>query len=875
MSLWRQLSHGRRALLNRSAVDRDLDEEIRDYIERATAAHIDRGLSPAAARRAVRLEMGSVASVSEHVRSSGWEHLVETLAADARYALRRLAGAPGHSLLVTFTLALGIGATAAIFGVVKPILLEAVPYPQPDRLIVITETRSDGARNDGTFGMYRWFVERSRSVESVAVMRSWQPGLTGVGEPERVQGQRVSAGYFDVLRVPVVAGRGFAPTDDRPGDPRVVVISDRLWRRRFGSDPAILGRPITLDGVNYVVIGIMPRQFENVMAPAVDVWATLQYSMSDPRAWGHHLRTIARLRPGVAVETASPEIDSLGQAALAELRPPTYGRSTRFAAVPMRTEIARDVQPLLLTITTAVVLVLLIASVNVTNLILARSVQRRGEFALRIALGAGRTRIVRQVLVESLVLAVGGGLLGLVCSTFVLRTLLALGPAELPRVDAIRIDLFVVAVGIAVTMLLGLVVGLVPALHVARTSPNEGLQQASRRASVGHRTARSLLVVAQVAIALILLVGSGLLFRSLERLFAISPGFDASGLLSMQVQTTGPRFADVATAGARLEATLEAVRGIPGVRAAAMTSQLPLSGDRDGYGAYFEMAPDDGFPVFRYAVTPGFLETLRVPLREGRLLDRRDAAGAPMAVVISESLARQRFPDRTAVGARLRIGPADGPLYTVVGVIGDVKQLSLTSVETDAVYVTTGQWAFVDRAMSLVVRADGDVAGLAPAVRRAVWSVDPNQAIARVAPVEDLVAATAAERRFALLIFEAFAAIALALAAAGIYAVLATTVAERTREIGVRTALGATRAVIVRSIVRSGVTLAGAGVAIGLAAAAALSGVLTSLLFSISPLDPLTYVTVAAAIIVVAVLASGVPAWRAARLDPVTTLRAE
>ena len=875
MSVWRQLSRGLRALARRDVADRDLADEIQDFVDRTTEAHVARGLSPSAARRAARLDVGNPDAVAEEVRASRWESVVDTVAADVRYACRRLAAAPAHTAIVALTLALGIGVTAAVFGVVKPILVDPVPYPDPERLVVITESGDGGVRIDGTFGMYRWFAERSRVLERVAVIRPWQPGLTGAGDPVRVGGQRVSAGYFEVLGVPAALGRTLAATDDRPGDAPVVVLSDRLWRRRFSADPSIVGRAVRLDGASYTVIGVMPADFENLMGPDVDVWAPLQYALTQGRAWGHHLRTIGRLRQGVDVDAATAELDALGQRAIEDLRPETYGPNVRFGAVPLSKEVARDIQATLLTISGAVVLLLLIAAVNVTNLILARSVLRRGEFAVRVALGAGRTRLVRQVLVESVLMAILGGIGGLALSAVALRAVISFGPAGLPRVDAIRIDAPVIAAAMGVTILLGLLVGLLPALQVAQGSAHDGLQQASRRASPRHRTARSALVVAQVAIALVLLVGSGLLLRSLGRLFAISPGFDAAGLLTMQVQGIGPRFASPMLATARYGEMLEAVLAVPGVRAAAMTSQLPLSGDRDGYGVHFEAVPDEGFSTFRYGVTPGFLETLRVPLREGRFLDRRDTAGAPLAAVVSESLARLRFPDRSALGERLRIGPTDGPPYTIVGVVGDLKQMSLTSQETDAVYTTSAQWPFVDRPMSLVVRVDGESKDVAAAVRRAVWSVDPNQPIARVASLEELLAATAAERRFALIVFETFACIALALAAAGMYGVLSTLVAERSREIGVRAALGATHAAIVSLVIRQGITVALAGVAIGLAAAAATSGLLTALLFGVSPLDPLTYGVVAASVIAVAVLASGVPAWRAARLDPVAVLRAE
>jgi putative ABC transport system permease protein len=876
MAIWRQLARGLRSLVNRRAAQRDLSDEIRDYVERATAAHMERGLSAADARRAVRLEMGDGTSVGEQVRSSGWEHVIETTASDVRHALQRLLGTPAFTVIVVATLALGIGMTTAIVAVVRAILFAAPAYPDVARVVVVAERRADGSQTDGTYGMYRWFVDRSRSFESLAVARTWAPSLTGVGMPQRLTGQRVTARYFDVLGIPVVIGRGFLPTDDRPGDPLVVVMSHRLWRTQFGSDPAIVGRRLSLNGATYTVIGVMPAGFENVLLPDADVWTTLQYSLSDGRAWGHHVRTIGRLRQGVGVREASAEVETVGQSALRELNPETYAPDTRFAVATLPDEIARGVRGTLLTILGAVALLLLIACVNVTNLMLTRTMQRRAEFALRTALGAGRLRLVRQVIVESVVLAAIGGIAGLAVANAAIRTVVALAGAALPRLDAIGLDLPVYLIAFAITALAGIAVGLMPALRIARATPQADLLRASPRTVGGHRRTRQVLVATQVAVALMLLVGSGLLLRSLQQLLAVPAGFDASRLLTMQVQTVGPRFADPALAAQTLQQMADAVQAVPGVRSVAMTSQLPLSGDFDAFGVYFELDPARGFNSFRYAVTPGYFETMRIPLRAGRYLDARDRAGVAPSAVISESLAARRFGNAgAALGQRLRIGPPDGPWFTVAGVVGDLKQLSLEAAAADAVYSTVGQWVFADRSTSLVVRAEGDIATLAPAVRDAVWSVDRNQPVVRIAQMGELVAATTADRRLALTLLEFFALAALLLAAAGIYGILATTVVERTREIGVRAALGATRASIVSLIVRQGLTMTGAGVILGLAGAAALSGAMASLLFGVSRVDAITYASVVAMIAAVSLLASAIPAWRAARLDPAMTLRAE
>jgi putative ABC transport system permease protein len=882
MSLWRQLTRGLRVLTRRTAADRDLADELQHYVDEVTAAYIARGLSPDAAGRAARLEVGGVAQLKEEVRESGWEHVVDTSLADLRYAARRLRATPGFTTIAVLTLALGIGATTAIFSALKPILLEPLPYPDASRIVSVIELHANGARSDGTFALYRWFLERARSFEAIAVYKPWRPAMTGFDQPERFEGQRVSADYFRVLRVSPIVGRDFDAADDRLRGPNVVILSDALWRRRFHADPAIVGREITLDDNLFTVIGVMPGGFENVLAPSAELWALMQYDTSVPaqgREWGHHMKTIARLAPGATAALATREIGTLGRAVVTERHPETYDPATQFAVASLHDEITSGVRPALLAILGAVALVLVIACVNVTNLLLARGVQRRGEFALRAALGAGRTRLVRQLLTESILLAFLGGVAGVAVAIAGVRALLALSPPGLPRLGAIHADTTVFAAGAAVTTIIGLAFGLMPALQAARNDPHLDLQHNAQRTGGGHQRTRKALVIAQVALALVLLVGSGLLLRSLERLFAQATGFESGGLLTMQVQIVGHRFDQSPARFRFFEQALAAARRVPGVTSAGLTSQLPLSGDRDQFGAHFDAAPDQPaatYGVFRYAVTPGYLETMQVPLRAGRFLDEHDAAGTPLVALISESLAGARF-HGNAIGERLRIGPA-GP-FTIVGVVGDVKQLSLALSDPDAVYISPAQswfisW-FADSSMSLVVRARGDAASLAPALRAAIWSVDKDQPIVRVATMDELLAATAAERRFSLTLFEAFALAALVLAAAGIYGVLAGSVAERTREIGVRAALGASRADILALVLGQGMALTVLGVATGLAGAAAASQALRTMLFGISRLDPVTYVVVTVLLTCVSAIACGVPAWRAVRVDPASTLRAE
>jgi len=718
-------------------------------------------------------------------------------------------------------------------------------------------------------------------------MNPWQPTLTGAVQPERLDGQLVSASYFRTLGVAPAMGRDFQASDDVLRGPRVVILSHAAWRTHFGGDTAILGRNIKLDDDNYTVIGVTPAGFDNVLAPSSQFWAPLQYDTGNmtsqqTREWGHHLRMVARLRPGVSLLQARGDLDRISHSPVPEFPRPAWASLDKgLIANPLRDDLASGVKPALMAILGAVILVLLIACVNVTNLLLARSARRRGEFAMRAALGAGPSRLVRQLLTESFVLATLGGALGMLVAQFGVRALVALSPPQLPRVDAIRLDGTVFAFALGITAVVGLVLGLIPARPSSRGNLHRGVQENSARTAGGQQWTRRTLVVAEVAIALVLLVSAGLMLRSLTRLFAIDPGFDSSHVLTMQVEESGHRFDDDSARNRFFMQALEAVRQLPGVSAAAFTSQLPLSGDFESFGVQFQSDPNDNSEAgLRYAVSPGYFEAMRIPLRRGRLLDEHDVMGAPQAVLISESFAQRKFPGQDPLGQRVRVGPdivrADRPWGTIVGVVGDVKQASLALSESDAFYTATSQWSWVDRAQSLVVRAQtGDVAALTPAIKSAVWSIDRGQPIVRVATMDSLLATSEAERRFVLVLFEAFGVVALILAATGIYGVLSGSVTERMREIGVRLAVGATRGDILALILRQGMALSALGIVIGLTGAVVASHALISLLFGISRLDPATYFAVIALLAGVSVIACGVPAWRAAQIDAASALRAE
>jgi len=810
------------------------------------------------------------------IQRQRWE---DEMFQDLRYGSRMLLKRPGFTLAVVFTLSLGIGASTAIFSAVNPILFESLPYPDASQLVMMWDYGPDGARQEVTFGTYREIVQRSRSFDSLTVLRSWQPTVTGQADPERLEGQAVSASYFQVLRVGPSLGRSFDSSDDRPNGSKVAILSDKLWRRRFGSDPAILGRAISLDGVNYTVLGVMPNSFENVLTPTADVWTLLQYDPSlpsfDSREWGHHLRMIGRLRSGIGRNEVNREIDTIARAQTPEFARPTWAALNNGLIInSLQQEITRDIKPAVLAIFSAVLLVLVIACVNVTNLLLVRAAQRRGEFAIRNALGAGRLRMVRQLVTESLLLTFLGGALGMLMAEFGVRTLVALSPPGLPRASAIRVDAAAFAFAIIVTTLIGVVVGLIPALHAYRADVVGNLQSNSRTNIGGQQLTRQTLVVAEVALALVLLVSAGLLMVSLQRLFAIPAGFNASNLLTLRVQTS-KRF-DIETSQRFFTQSLNAVRQVPGVTEAELTSQLPLSGDVDQYGVHFESDdPKVGSSAFRYAVSPGYFEIMDIPLRRGRRLDVHDVASAPLAVVISESLAKHRFGDQDPIGQRVKLGPLDGPWHTIVGVVGDVKQSSLAASDLDAFYTTPEQWRFRDNTVSVVIRGVGNTAKLAPAIRKAIWSVDKDQPIVQVAMMDDLLAASEADRRFALILFETFGLVALALAAAGIYGVVSSTVTERTREIGVRLALGAERRNVLNLILRQGLKLTLGGIGVGLLMSWAVTRLLTNLLYGVSAKDPSIFGGVALVLIVVALLACYWPARRATKIDPLIALRHE
>ena len=866
---------------------RDLCEPFLGDLEEAFCRDVLPSKGPAAARRwywreTLRAPLGfsSLPATAPAPTTRQGDSPMSIFIGDVRFALRMARRNPAFTALVTLTLAVGIGATTAIFSAVYPILFAPLPYANPDGLVMISERGTDGLSAGIGFTTFHDIAEADRTFSSMAAIGDWQATMTGNDEPERIEGQRVSPSYFSVLGVRPAMGRDFQDADDVPNSPRVAILSHGLWRRRFGGDAAIIGRTIVINGNPYSVLGVMPASFENVIEPKAQLWTTLRYSVSLPYACRtcHHLQVVGRLKPGVSPRAAAAELDGISRRLVAEH--PTEYAAPGMLMPSLREQMTRGVKPALLAVLAAVLLLLLIACANVTLLLLARAAQRQGEFAVRAALGARRGRMLRQLLAESALLAAAGGALGIAAATLGVRVLVGMSPPNLPRLGAIAVNAPVLAFALSVTTVVGLVFGVVPALHGTRADLQGAFQRSSRRTPGTRRLTRASLVISEVALALMLLVGSGLLVRSMRRVLSMSAGFDTSHLATMQVQTSGIRFRNDTVTRAFFDEVLAAVRSIPGVEAAALTSQLPLSTDSDQYGVHLERHPSANSETdpsaSRYAVSPGYIEMMRIPVRRGRAFIEADRTDGRPVAMVSESFARRLFGADDPIGQRLRVGAADqGAWREVVGVVGDVKQLSLEATGSDGVYLPEAQWQWADGAMSLAVRTRGEPLRLVPAVRRAIWSVDKDQPIVRIASMEQLVDSTAAERRFTMVLFEAFGAVALLLAAAGIYGVLSGSVTERRREIGVRAALGASRANILAIIVRQGLGLTGVGLAVGLVAAVGLSRFIDGLLFGVSTVDPATYALVTGLLFLVALVACSIPAARAARTDPMETLRAD
>lgn len=878
--------HRLRSLLFRGKFHDELAEEMAFHRDQSEQQLRNEGMSAEEARYAAARQFGNAVQFEEKSLdrvSFGFETALQ----DLRYALRQLRHHPGFAVTAIFILALGLGATTAIFSVVNPILFKPLPYPNARRLVMVWEGKGTGGRMVN-FATFRNLSEKTQAFESLAAMKPWPASMTGATQPERIVGQRVSANYFRTLGVAPEMGRDFTPADDLFHGPNVAIVSHSLWTRRFHSDPAIVGQAVRIDDNPYTIIGVMPRGFENVLEPEAQLWGPLQYDpalLPNTREWGHHLRIVGVLKPGVSAGQARAAAEAIiprfAQEYAAGLST-SGGAPSGFLIDSLQADVTQDIRPALVAVLGAVLLLLLIACVNVTNLLLARGAQRRGEFAMRVALGASRGRIVRQLITESLAVSLAGGSLGIVVAEYGVRALVAVSPPGLPRLSAVRVDATAFGFAIAIAAVVGIIIGIIPALHAFGGNLQSRAQAVGRGTSGGHQGTRRALVVAEVALAAVLLVCAGLLLRSLQRLFSTDPGFAPAHVLTMQVDEASHRYHKDDARLQFFQQALDAVRVLPGVESAALTSQLPLSGDSDTYGVYFEKenpsSQHDDIPALRYAITPDYFQAMGIAIRRGRAFTDHDTASSPKVAIINESLARREFGDKDPLGQRIclrcDVGP-DLPWSIIVGVVADVKQSSLAVGEEDEFYLPSSQWYWADNVMSLVVRTHGDPASYTAAVKNAIWSIDKDVPIVRATGMQTLLDDSEAQRHFTMIVFEVFAIIALVLAATGIYGVLSGGVSERMREIGVRAALGASRRNILALIMRQGMALTGAGVLVGIAGAFAATRALISILFGISHLDAATYAGVAVLLLAVSGIACAVPAWRAARVDPSITLRAE
>ena len=793
-----------------------------------------------------------------------------------RVAFRSLTRAPALTSLVVLTLALGIGATTSVYSVARAALFAAPPYPNSDRLALVWERGKANEENNIGYATFQDLSRDEQVFESTAAMSYWFPTLSDGSETTRLAGQRVTWRFFDVLGVKPMLGRGFVPEEDRQGANRVLVLGHALWKTRFGSDSSIVGRDISVNGVSYRVAGVLPQTFESLLAPGTELWSPLGYDASLPQACRtcRHLRMVARLRPQVSPSAAAQQLDVAYSRLRTEFPTEYSGPGTILTTV--HEYVVRETRPALIALLAAVGLVALIACFNAANLLLSRALRRENEFALRVALGASHGRLAALLLSEGLIIAVAAAVVGSLLAVLGVDVLVRLAPSGVPRLDQVRIDATALMFAGAVALFTGLVASVLPAWALLRGGLQDSIRSGARSlVGAGRHRLRGALVSAEVALAVMLVSGASLLFGSVTRLLAVDGGFATRDRLSMELALSGPRFSDSGSVAETWRAVLETVHALPGVHSAALASQIPLGGNMDMYGMHLEDRPGnpaDDPSAERYGVTPRYLETMGIPLRSGRLITEADHAGAPAVVLLNEVAANRLFPEGTALGRRLQVGGSDGPQRTVVGIVGNTLHSGLDRAREMQVYVPSAQWG-EEGGMTLVVHTSARPESMIPSVRSAVRGVVPGIAISRVATLQRLMDLSTADRRFALALFAGFAGVALVLAAAGLFGVLSATVVERTREIGVRTALGAQRGRILAMVVRQGMAMTGAGLAVGLLATWGSTRIISTLLFGVGASDPVVLAAVVISLGAVALLASALPAWRASRVDPVIALR--
>lgn len=849
---------------------------------------IDAGVSPSAARDQARAEFGDLEFTRRYLNRTDrarMHHeqraeLGDEIRQDIRFAFRQLRHNPSFTLIALLTLALGIGANTAIFSVVRGVLLSELPYAQPDRLVRIF-SRVEGGLTSASPADFTDWRRQSTAFSAMASSDESTVNLTGSGSAERFTQARVSANMFQLLGVRVQIGRAFGPGEDAREAPRVVILSDGLWRNRFGADPQIVGKSITLDGFPTEVIGVAPAAMR--YPSSVDMWLTTRFSpkdVSDASRGSRWIDVIGRLAPSATQARADVEMKEIARRLA--LQDPNHDAGFSTQLIPLRDEIVGAVRPALIILLAAVGFVMLIACANVASLMLGRTAARESELAVRAALGAGRGRLVRQLLTESICLALSGGVLGLALAVWGTRVLLAMAPSDIPRMYNVRVDGWVLLFTLGTTALAALVFGSVPALHASGAQAVLHLRTGDRgsRTRPGSSRARNALVITEITLALMLLVGAGLLIRSFGRLRQVNPGFDAAHVSTFTVTLSPVKYATIEQQRAFAMTLLDQVHRIPGVDSAAVTFGLPLS------GASFQLSfavrgrpapPPNAEPRAQVRiVSPGYFATVGIRLVQGRAFAAADRPGSPRAMIISQETARRYFPGESPLGKHIEFGwTREGEHLSgeIVGIVGDVRQHGLSADLTPHVYAAWDQWPLDE--ITVVMRSRGDPAVPLNTARTLVLSLDRDLPVYDAFTLESMVDRALGQPKFYVLLLSIFAALALVLAVVGIYGVIAYAVQQRSREIGIRIALGASTERVVGMVVRRGLTLAVIGVALGTAGAYAVTRVLQSLLFSVSARDPLTFAAVAALLGGVAVLASWIPARRAARVDPLTAMRAE
>jgi putative ABC transport system permease protein len=793
---------------------------------------------------------------------------------DLRFGFRMLLKNPGFTFVAVLTLALGIGANTAIFSVVNALMLRPLPYPDSERLFWVDYTSSRNTGGEILSPHFLNWQERSQTLKGIAQFESTTRTLTGAGEPERIEVGQVSASFFTTLGVqPLPPGRNFTAAEDKTGGERVAILSHGLWRRRYNGDQDIVGKTITLNNSIFTVVGVTPENFRYFRP--FDAWIPLAIDLERDRADGNisSQSTVARLKPGVTLEQARAEMDTLLQSYETTMPEGRQRIDLRTRLVPLQELLLGDTRRPMLVLLGAVGLVLLIACANVANLMLARAGAREKELAIRGALGAGRLRLVRQMLTECLLLAFAGSAAGLLLATWLTKSLGSLSSTntlgEMGRVASITIDLRVLGFTLLITLVTGLLFGLLPALRFSRTDLNVSLKEGGRGGGSHGRGLRGALLVGEVALAIVLLVGAGLLIRSFAKLLDVDPGYRPENLLTARIALP-PRYSDNSRRAQFYEQILQRLAALPGVASVGATSHLPLLGYNLGAMLSVEGRAPLDVPIS--SVNPDYFRTMGIGLRAGRLLNDRDTQDAPSVTVLSETLARRLFPNQDPIGKRFKLPGSGAELTTVVGVVSDVRHKGLDRDIENALYLSYRQ---APRGMALVLRSAVEPSSLAQALRNAVHEIDPALPVYDVMTMNERLSNSVAARRFNLQLLGGFAALALLLAGVGVYGVISYVVTQRTHEVGIRMALGAQSSDVLRLFIKQGMAMVTLGVALGLIGAFALTRVMKSLLFDVSAIDPPTFACVALLLSLVALAACYLPARRASRIDPLASLRRE